>query len=341
MKEIKVKASKEYVITIADDFSAFYGRVKPLLTGDRAAVIFDENTYALYKNAIDKKLLGVEIFEYVIPAGEKSKNAENYISLLNRLAEDGFTRKDTVITFGGGVVGDLGAFVASTYMRGITLIALPTSLLSMVDSSVGGKTAINLKKGKNLCGTFYQPSAVYINLGFLKSLPEKEVKCGLGEILKYKYLAKNPEDINAERINEKLIYECLKIKAAIVEEDETESDKRKLLNLGHTFGHGIEKASDYTVSHGECVAKGLYYALMLSKNYYGYGEETMKEYESAAKKCGIDVYSEYNVKDLIKIMESDKKRNGDKIDFILIDKDKKPRIAAIPVGDIERYLYGN
>ena len=338
MKELIVKASKEYTITIAENFSAFYGKVKPLLKGDKAAVIFDSNTYSLYKDTIDEKTLGVKTYAYVIPAGEKSKSAENYITLLNKLAEDGFTRKDAVITFGGGVVGDLGAFAASTFMRGITLIALPTTLLSMVDSSVGGKTAINLEKGKNLCGTFYQPSAVYINLGFLKTLPEKEIKCGLGEILKYRYLSENPKDINADKIDEELIYNCLKIKAKIVEKDETEFGIRKLLNLGHTFAHALEKASDYKISHGECVAKGLYFALKLSAKYYGYGDEIITEYENTAESCGINISCDYPIKQLIEIMKSDKKRSGAGIDFILIDKNLKPEIVNIGINEIERYF---
>ena len=334
--EITVKASRKYVITITSGFSEFYGKVKPLLNGEKAAVLFDFNTYALYKDVLDEKTLGVKLYKYVIPAGETSKNAENYIMLLNKLAEDGFTRSDALITFGGGVVGDLGAFVASTYMRGITLIALPTTLLSMVDSSVGGKTAINLSKGKNLCGTFYQPSAVYINVDLLKTLPEKEIKCGQGEILKYTYLtdAKTRPDV----IDEKLIYDCLKIKAKIVERDETESGERKLLNFGHTFGHAIEKASDFKISHGESVAKGIYLALKASAKYFGYGDDFIKEYEKIAEKCGIDVYCDYKIKDLIKIMQSDKKRKGESIDFVLINGDKKPEIVSVPVSEINGYI---
>ena len=334
--ELTVNASRKYVINITSGLSELYKKVKPLLKGEKVAVVFDSNVYALYKDAIDEKKLGVKIYNYVIPACETSKNAENYIALLNRLADDGFTRSDALITFGGGVVGDLGAFVASTYMRGITLIALPTTLLSMVDSSVGGKTAINLLKGKNLCGTFYQPSAVYINTDFLKTLPEKEIKCGLGEVLKYRYLA--GEGINPDVIDGKLIYKCLKIKADIVEKDETESGERKLLNFGHTFGHAIEKASGFNLSHGESVAKGIYLALKTSAAYFGYGDEIIKEYEITAAKCGIDVSCDYNIAELIDIMESDKKRKGFSIDFVLIDGERNPEIVAIPVSEIERYI---
>lgn len=341
MKEIIVNASKKYVITIRNDFSLFNEKVKPFIKGEKAAVLFDENTFSLYKNLISEDFFGAKIYKYVICAGEKSKNAENYLILLNKLAEDGFTRNDAFITFGGGVVGDLGAFVASTYMRGITLIAVPTTLLSMVDSSVGGKTAINLDKGKNLCGTFYQPSAVYINTEFLKTLPEREIKCGLGEILKYRYLSDGKNKIDALDIDENLIYTCLKIKSEIVEKDETESGLRKLLNLGHTFAHAIEKASDYGLSHGECVAKGIYFSLKISANYYGYGKERIFEYEKIAGKCGIDVYCDYPIETLIEITGSDKKRSGDKIDFVLIDEKLKPQIVRIPISDVKRYYYGN
>ena len=337
MKKLTVKTSKKYDITICGDFSCFYEKVKPLIKGDKAAVLFDENTFALYKDYIDGDALGVKLYHHVICSGEKSKNAVNYMALINKLAEWEFTRKDALITFGGGVVGDLGAFAASTYMRGITLIALPTTLLSMVDSSVGGKTGIDLEKGKNLCGTFYQPSAVYINLGFLETLPEKEFRCGLGEILKYRYLSKKQEDINADIIDETLIYNCLKIKAKIVGKDETESNLRKLLNFGHTFGHAIEKASDYTVSHGECVAKGILFALKISSEYFGYGDELIKEYKSTAKKYGLDIACEYPVKELIEIAKSDKKRVGGGIDFVLVDKSGKPKIVNIPLDELSRF----
>ncbi len=337
MKSLRVKTQSEYEVTITDSLAAFTEKVSLLIKGDLVAVITDSNVDGIYKNEIENSLTGKKVIKFVVPAGEESKNAENYLKILNGLADNGFTREDTVITFGGGVVGDLGAFVASTYMRGIKLIAVPTTLLSMVDSSVGGKTAINLEKGKNLCGTFYQPSAVYINTGFLKTLPKKEVLCGLGEILKYRFISKDAE-IDISKIDEDLIYKCLKIKADIVSKDEKESGKRKLLNFGHTFGHAIEKLSHFTIPHGICVAKGIVYALKISEKYFGTSEKVRKDYILTAENLGIDVSCEYDLNELISLISIDKKRSGKGADFVLIDDKFRPEIVNILLSEIKGYI---
>lgn len=336
MEKLTVNASKNYVVTVTNGFDDFSASVKPFLRGEKVAIITDGNVNALYKDVLNGLLKDYKVFKYVIRAGEKSKNAKEYFKLVNKLANDGFTRNDAVIAFGGGVVGDLAAFVASTFMRGITLIAVPTTLLSMVDSSVGGKTGIDLPSGKNLCGTFYQPSAVYINANFIKTLPDREVKCGYGEILKYRYLGLNNDVAEGDDIL-KLITECLKIKAEIVEKDEKESGLRKLLNLGHTFGHAIEKAEKYKLSHGECVAKGILFALKTSENYFGING-LCKEFFKAAEKVGVDVNCLLPLNDLVKIMQSDKKRNGDTIDFVLVDEKRIAKIVPIKISEIKGYL---
>ena len=188
MQTIHLSASKNYDIVVSygkQDFS----KAKQVLKGKKVAIITDSNVDRLHGDYFDFLKREYEVHKIVISAGEKEKNGQNFLSLINTLAELGFTRKDTVITFGGGVIGDLGAFVASTYMRGIGLVAVPTTLLSMVDSSVGGKTAIDIPAGKNLCGTFYQPDFVYVDLDFLKTLPEREISCGMGEIIKYVFIS--------------------------------------------------------------------------------------------------------------------------------------------------------
>ncbi|MDY6367779.1 MAG: 3-dehydroquinate synthase [Clostridia bacterium] len=336
MKVLTVNSSKKYDVTLTKGMDGFLIAVKPLICGEKVAVITDSNVNGLYKNIISDTLKQFEVFEFVIRAGEKSKNAKEYLKLINKLAENGFTRKDTVIAFGGGVVGDLAAFVASTYMRGITLISVPTTLLSMVDSSVGGKTGIDLACGKNLCGTFYQPSAVYINVDFLNTLPEREIKCGFGEILKYGYLGLDDKTIFDDDIL-KLIADCIKIKAEIVEKDEKESGERKLLNLGHTFGHAIEKAKNYKLSHGECVAKGIRFALIMSENYYDV-KGLEKEFTKLAQNFSLDLTCDVSIDKLIRIMQNDKKRSGDSIDFVLVGDDKKAKIVPIKIQSIKGYL---
>jgi 3-dehydroquinate synthase len=188
MLKLTVNTSKIYDITIGRGLKGFKSVALNVVRGNKIAIIFDSNVYEKYSNVLDEYLDEFSIFKCVVLSGEENKNFENYYKLINYLAENKFNRNDAIITFGGGVVGDLGAFVASTYMRGISLISVPTTLLSMVDSSVGGKNAINLESGKNLVGTFYQPSLVYIATNFLHSLPNREILSGMGEVIKYAFM---------------------------------------------------------------------------------------------------------------------------------------------------------
>lgn len=335
MLTLNVNASKNYDVFISDDSRE--KNLAPFLRGEKVAVITDENVNSLYGDEFIASLpRDKKIVRYVIKAGEDSKNADHYFSVLNRLAEEGFGRKDSVITLGGGVVGDLGAFVASTYMRGIGLVAVPTSLLAMVDSSVGGKTAINLSRGKNLCGTFYQPDAVFIDLSYLNTLPRREFQSGMGEIVKYSFLARDDENIDTSgNINAELIYNCLKIKARIVSADEREGGERKLLNLGHTVGHAIERLTEFSLPHGVCVAKGIKYALDVSRGVFG-GDYT-RFYERLTD-AGFEIEERYDVKKLLGIMASDKKATGEEVDFVLIDQTGKPRIKRLSFVEVERYI---
>ena len=278
MLKLTVNASKIYDITIDSGLNGFERVVANNTVGNKIALIIDSNVYEKYGDVLDNCFNGFNVYKYVILSGEQNKNFENYYKLINYLADNNFNRRDTVITFGGGVVGDLGAFVASTYMRGINLIAVPTTLLSMVDSSVGGKTAIDLPAGKNLCGTFYQPNAVFINTNFLNSLPNRELLSGMGEVIKYAFIDKLLSKSLLEKgVTEELIYNCLKIKAGVVERDEKESKYRMVLNLGHTVGHAIETLSNYALSHGECVAKGINYAINVSQKIYGFSDDKKRE----------------------------------------------------------------
>ena len=328
MLKLSVSASKNYDITISDNLSALTNALK-VLKGDKVAVITDDNVNALYKTALDEFLTDKQVFKFVVRAGEDSKNAENYLGILNYLAENGFLRSDGIIALGGGVVGDLAAFAASTYMRGIKLFMIPTSLLSMVDSSVGGKTAINLKTGKNLCGTFYQPDGVYISLDFLKTLPAREVSSGYGEIIKYAFLGDVTKEDIVKPVSENLIYKCLKIKRDIVESDEKESGARKLLNLGHTVGHAIERLSGFTLSHGDCVIKGLYSALKLSEKINGLTADKYNEAYDIISCKNHDLSCPFTENDIINLIKVDKKSGADSVDFVLINNDLKGEIKKI------------
>lgn len=338
MFELEVSASKTYKITIEKGFSLFSERVLPYLVGRNVAIITDDIVDKLFGGILDGFLENKRVVKIVLKHGEKSKNAKNYLHIINALAENGFTREDSVIALGGGVIGDIAGFAASTYMRGITLVAVPTTLLSMVDSSVGGKTAIDLKAGKNLCGTFYQPSAVYINTEFLKSLPKKEIKNGLGEVVKYAFLSDTVKKSDIKNIDENLIYKCLKIKRDIVNEDEKESGVRALLNLGHTVGHAIEKLSGYKLSHGACVVKGLRYSIEVSKRLFDLDEKTVNKMYALLKYAKCDLSVNFSVDEIAEQIIADKKRQGDSVKFVAIKDVGKPEIVKIHLSKLKEML---
>ena len=339
MLKLKVNASRGYDILFSRFDGIYPGDLLKSYGFKKIAVITDSNVDELYGERLNGFLDGSGFFKYVIDAGEKSKNGENYLKIINWLAENGFQRHDAVIAFGGGVVGDLAGFVASTYMRGIRLISVPTTLLSMVDSSVGGKTAIDLPSGKNLCGTFYQPSAVLINTEFLNTLPEKEVSNGYGEIIKYALLDKRiSAKMLAENVDENLIYHSLEIKRDIVEEDEFENGKRALLNLGHTVGHAIEKLSDYTLPHGECVVKGLKAALDVSANLFDLSKDVYENILKIIKSRGHDLSLVYSPEDIAGCIFSDKKSDGDEIRFVALKNVAETEIVSIKINLLKSLL---
>lgn len=338
MYELKVCASKNYTVTINDGLDLFRERALPFLAGEKVAIVTDDKVYKLHGGALDKFLTDKKVVKILVKHGEKSKNAKNYLRILNILAENGFTRADAVIAFGGGVVGDLAGFAASTYMRGITLIAVPTTLLAMVDSSVGGKTAIDLDAGKNLCGTFYQPSAVYVNTEFLKTLPRKEVKNGLGEIVKYAFLSDTVTISDIKALNGELIYKCLKIKRDVVEKDEKESGDRALLNLGHTVGHAIEKLSGYKLPHGQCVAKGLAYTVAVSERVFGLSEAVTRRMLKLLDSVKIDLTNTFSAEEIAECIKADKKRNAASINFAAVKDVGKAEMVKIKLSELKEIM---
>ncbi len=340
MREITVNASKKYTVTVTDSWLNLPRVINENAKGKKIAIISDTNVSPLYLDQI-KSLISsdYEVISLVVEAGEKSKCIEVYASLLNELAQNAFTRADTLIALGGGVVGDLTAFTASTYMRGITLIAIPTSLLSMIDSSVGGKTAINLSVGKNLCGTFYQPSVVYINVSTLKTLPDKEIQCGKGELVKYAILDKkiSQNDLcNYDSIE--VISKCVEIKKDIVQADEFESGKRALLNLGHTFGHALEALSNYTLSHGECVLGGLYLILELSKKLYKMDEGEYLKILALLQKIDDKKDYGYSIEDMLTQIAVDKKATFNGVKVVTIKGVGEVEITPLTLSEIRSYF---
>ncbi len=245
-------------ISIGDE--AIASRLPALTAGKTCFVVTDSNVYALYKEWFSRYFSGAEIF--VLPAGEEHKTFAFLQAILEKMAAAGLKRTSRLFAVGGGVVGDIGGLAAALYMRGISYVQIPTTLLSQVDSSVGGKTAVDLGGVKNVVGAFYQPQEVLVSPAFLRTLPAREIKCGVGEIVKYAALSgeifdrlQQIADWTDLREWENLIAPCIAHKAKVVEADEKESGERKSLNVGHTTGHAIELSSGR--SHGECVLLGM------------------------------------------------------------------------------------
>ena len=266
MKTIPIKASREYSVVVGSGLLQEIGtQILNVSSPSKIAIISDSNVWPLYGDAVVKSIqnsCGCSVVSFVIPAGEQSKNGNTYLSALEFLAENQLTRSDCIIALGGGVVGDLAGFTAATFLRGVDYIQVPTTLLACVDSSVGGKTAIDLNAGKNLAGAFYQPKLVLCDIDTLNSLPGKIFRDGCAEVIKYGVLYDNElfchlTDRGLSFDREWVISRCVELKRDVVADDEFDRGNRQKLNLGHTIGHGVEANSRYTVSHGEAVAIGM------------------------------------------------------------------------------------
>lgn len=277
---LQVKRSGEfyYPIYFEEDFNKLAEAVRAEgLEGQNFCIVTDTHVEPLYAEEVKRVLTEVasKVSVFVFEAGEKNKNLNTVQKLYKALIENQLDRKSIVVALGGGVVGDLSGFGAATYLRGIDFIQIPTTLLSQVDSSVGGKTGVDFDQYKNMVGAFHQPRLVYMNMNTLKSLPAREFACGMGEVLKtglicdadfYNYVVENHEAIRAldTQALARMIRRCCEIKAGVVERDPKEQGERALLNLGHTIGHAVEKLKDLQLLHGQCVAVGLVAAAYIS-----------------------------------------------------------------------------
>ena len=339
MDILNVTASKNYQVFITDSFNGVKDKILPLIKGENVLILTDEKVDELYYGQVADNFSQKKVFKYVIGASEDSKNFDNYYKILNFLCENAFDRKDTIIALGGGVVSDLTGFLAATFMRGISFITIPTTILSAVDASVGGKTAINMPQGKNLVGAFYQPSAVYINVETFGSLPDKEKRSGLGEIIKYLFIDNRltAQDVLKNDIKN-VIFKCLTIKSDIVSQDERESNIRKLLNFGHTIGHAVEILSNFKISHGECVAIGIDYAIDISQKYYKLDLDTTNRLKNAILLLKNRQNVSFSKEQILSAIKHDKKRFGDSVDFILVKDLGKAEIVNIKIDELGNLL---
>jgi len=293
-----------------------------LKSDKKMAIITDSNVDPIYADRLTASLesAGMEVIKYIFPAGEQSKNVETYINVINFLAENRLTRSDAVVALGGGVVGDLAGFAAATYLRGIKLVQIPTTLLACVDSSVGGKTAVDLPTGKNLLGAFYQPHVVIIDPNTLKTLPDEVYLDGAAEVIKYAAIM--DEDMYPlfndfyGNIDE-IIARCVKNKKAVVDQDERDNGLRQLLNYGHTFGHAIELLKNYTLGHGHCVSIGM---AIMSRACVKKGmcdPICSSKLITALENMGLPTSTDIPAEKIYAAMLSDKKRAGDRINLVV------------------------
>lgn len=344
---ITVNIPKNYEIVIEKGIFLNIGsEIKKVYKGSKIAVITDDNLYRLYKKQLEDSMLreNLKPIMIVIPPGENSKSLEILKEVYSKLSEN-ILRRDLIIAFGGGVVGDLGGFAASTYMRGVKFIQIPTTLLSQIDSSVGGKTAINLPEGKNLVGSFYHPERVIIDPILLKTLPEKYFYDGMGEVIKYACIKDenlfNNLITSKDYINkniEELIFTCLNIKKELVEKDEKDYGSRMFLNFGHTIGHAIEKYLNYSISHGEAVCMGMYYITKNSQRLGFTKSGTAEKLTALFDKYNIKYKLSAATENIIKYIYLDKKNDSDFINLVLLKEIGNAFIKKVPLKNMYDFI---
>lgn len=345
MKTITVNASRVYNIIIEKGILDRAGEeaakvIKPCA----AAILTDSNVAPLYAERLEATLTsaGYSPIRYTIEAGEKSKSGEQYLSFLNFLAKHRITRSDCIFALGGGVVGDLAGFAAATYLRGIRFVQIPTTLLAMVDSSVGGKTAIDLPAGKNLVGAFYQPSLVLCDYETLNTLHDEVFADGCAEVIKYGVINDRPLfEMLKQPIKDQLedvIERCVADKRDVVDADEKDVGIRQLLNLGHTAAHSIEALSDFKISHGSAVAIGMA-IISRAATKLGYQPSTdTVEVINMLRSYGLPTECDFSAEQLAEIALSDKKRTGGKINLIVPFGIGNSQICEINVSDLESFF---
>ena len=342
------------VKTISNKYTIFIGtnlieRVFQLIKRSnidfkKCLIVIDTNVPKDMVSKIRKSLKRKNTFFFLVKASEKIKNQNTSNSIINVLLQNNFSRQDCLIAVGGGIIGDISGFAASQFKRGLQFINIPTTLLSQVDSSIGGKTGVNTKYGKNLIGSFYQPKLVVADINFLKTLNKREIICGYGEILKhsliadkkfFNFLRKNiTEILNLKSpFIEKSIFESCKIKRNIVERDENENNLRKVLNFGHTFAHSYEATLGYSkkLNHGEAVILGIFTALKFSyqKNFLKQKDfnEILSHLRNSKLSFNIkNFFSNKNINRILSFMTKDKKNSSDRINLILLKRIGAPII---------------
>ena len=352
MMTVNVRASKEYNVEIGDGIISRLGEMMKAVCPKaiKALIVSETNVAALYLDTIKAQLegAGLEVATYVFEAGEKNKNINEIAGMWNKMAEAGFTRTDIVVGLGGGVTTDMAGFAAATFLRGIDVIQVPTSLLAMVDASVGGKTGIDIPMGKNQVGAFWQPSLVLEDTSFLKTLPDDVFTEGMGEVTKYAFimdeklmdlLEKQNGNIRDDAaVLENVIGMCVSDKAEIINEDETDNGRRQILNFGHTAGHVIERDSGFTKPHGICVAKGMGIFMDACVKAGTLSAEDAKRMKDLLAMYKLPASDEITAEDIVKGAMNDKKKRGNTLSVILVNKIGKAEIKKMTAEEFLKFL---
>lgn len=343
MRSVTVKTSATYEVLIGSGLLQKAGEeVKKVISPCKAAIVTDSTVVHLYEETVRQSLAeaGFSVCTFVFPAGEASKNMHTLSHLLEFLAKEEMTRTDLIVALGGGVTGDLAGFGAAVYLRGIPFVQIPTTFLAAIDSSVGGKTAVDLEAGKNLAGAFYQPKLVLCDTDVLQTLPEVVFADGIAEALKYGVLGDAAlfEKIAGGDFRqdlEEIIETCVSMKRDVVEEDEFDTGKRQLLNLGHTFGHAIEQKSHFQMTHGHAVAIGMH-LIAKAAEAKGIAEKgTAAAIAKALEQNQLPKETTFSPAEVAEGTLRDKKRRGGTISFVFPKKIGACEIVKIPVEEVE------
>lgn len=340
MRTVTVKASKTYTVHIGSNLLSSIGeKAKQLGKARKICIVSESRVFPLYGKTVQDSLeeAGFAVVSFVFPAGEESKNPQVYLELLNFLAEHKLSRTDMIVALGGGVVGDLAGFAAATFLRGIRFIQVPTTLLAAVDSSVGGKTAIDLPAGKNLVGAFCQPSLVLCDTDTLNTLPEEVFRDGCAEVIKYGILYdpnlfSHLESQGLSFHREDVIARCVELKRDVVMEDEFDTGARMKLNLGHTIGHGVEARSNFALSHGKSVSIGTAIVARASRC------PDTDRILAILRQFGLPTATSYPAEEIYQFTLSDKKRSGGTVNLILPDYIGSCSIVPTPVEQLQSFI---
>lgn len=346
MKAVHISASRSYFVKIGSGLlNQIAAEVAAVTKAESLCIVSDDTVWRLYGDKVKSALSanGYRCTEYVFPAGEQSKSTANYISLLEFLAEHRITRSDCIIALGGGVIGDLAGFAAATFLRGIDYIQVPTTLLAAVDSSVGGKTAIDLAAGKNLAGAFYQPKLVLCDIDTLYTLPEDIFRDGCAEVIKYGVLY-DPSlfdhlaQAGLKFDRESVIGRCVELKRDVVVNDEFDRGQRQKLNLGHTIGHGIEAESHFTVSHGKAVAIGMAMICRCAARRGLCTDATAQQVISVLQQFGLPTSTGTPADAIYSHALSDKKRSGGTVNLIVPHSIGDCRIIPVSTTEVKAFI---